>query len=71
MKTHKLWEGDDQEMEILEEPKPEPKVAKFEVVKPFTNGKQKVLPGDDVPSDLSEVAKASLLRKGVLRALEE
>lgn len=70
MKYHKPWEGDDlEETEAQEEPKPETKEAKFEVVKAFSFGKQKVLPGDELPSGISEAALASLLRKGVLKAL--
>ena len=46
--------------------------AKYEVVKAFSNRKHgKIEPGDEVPNDLTDLALTSLLRKGVLKALEE
>ena len=46
--------------------------AKYEVVKAFwLRGKGRVKPGDAVPKNLTDLAVASLLRKGVLKALEE
>ena len=68
MKNRKLWEGEDLEMESQEDPKAEPK-AEYEVMKPFTHGKEKILPGSEVPKDLSAAALGSLIRKGVLRPL--
>lgn len=64
----KPWEGEDLEEVLQEETRPEP-MPKYEVLKKFSFGKQKVLPGDDLPDGISDKGMASLLRKGVLKTL--
>lgn len=64
----KPWEGEDLVDDLQVETRPEP-MPKYEVLKKFSFGKQRVLPGDDLPDGISDKGMASLLRKGVLKAL--
>lgn len=63
----KPWEGEDlDDLQVDTGPEPMPK---YEVLKNFSFGKQKVHPGDDLPDGISDKGMASLLRKGVLKTL--
>ena len=67
-KDQKPWEGEDLGDDFQVETRPEP-MPKYEVLKKFSFGKQRVLPGDDLPDGISDKGMASLLRKGVLKTL--
>lgn len=68
MDNQKPWDDVDLEDDLQDQPerRVEPK---YEVLKSFSHGRTRVQPGDEVPKDISELALASLLRKGVLREL--
>ena len=66
-KDQKPWEGEDlDELQVDTGPEPMPK---YEIIKKFSFGKERILPGDDLPDGISDKGMASLLKKGVLKAL--
>ena len=66
--NQKPWEGEDLDEDLQVNTGPEP-MPKYEIVKKFSFGKERILPGDDLPDGISEKAMAFLLRKGVLKTL--
>jgi hypothetical protein len=72
MDNQKPWGSEPLEEDLQEQPEPVRK-PKYEILREFKVGRmrasRKVLPGDELPKEVSEKAIASLLRKGVLRAL--
>ncbi len=67
MDNQKPWEGEPLE-EDLQDQSEHGRKSKYEIVREFKFGRQTVSPGDELPA-VSEKAIASLLRKGVLKAL--
>jgi len=73
MDNQKPWGSEALEEDNLQETTEQGQKPKYEVVRKFSVGKgrasRRVLPGDELPDEVSEKAIASLLRKGVLKAL--
>ena len=64
---------EDLDLEVDLEPEPsnqEDRAVRYEIVGKFSSGGTKYFPGDELP-DLSDEALQSLLRKGVVKPLEE
>ena len=69
MDNQKPWDNVDLEDDLQDQPEPETREPKYQVLKRFSHGRIRVNPGDEMPKDISDIALASLLRKGVVKAL--
>lgn len=70
--NQKPW-GSETLDEDLQETTEQGQKPKYEIVRKFSVGRRRasrvIMPGDELPHDVSEKAIESLLRKGVLKAL--